>query len=33
MAAVCSVCAESFTTHVKNFYQALTELGPIGSAA
>jgi coenzyme F420-reducing hydrogenase delta subunit len=30
MAAICSVCAESFTTHVNNFYRALTELGPVG---
>ncbi len=27
MAAICSVCAESFATHMKKFHQALGELG------
>jgi F420-non-reducing hydrogenase iron-sulfur subunit len=28
MAAICSVCAAPFTKHVREFAQALTELGP-----
>jgi len=28
MAAVCSVCAESFVSHMEKFYKALTELKP-----
>jgi F420-non-reducing hydrogenase iron-sulfur subunit len=28
MAAICSVCAEPFTNHVRNFYEALKALGP-----
>jgi coenzyme F420-reducing hydrogenase delta subunit len=28
MAAICSVCAESFAKHVNGFYEALKELGP-----
>jgi F420-non-reducing hydrogenase iron-sulfur subunit len=27
MAAICSVCAESFVSHVKSFHQALADLG------
>jgi F420-non-reducing hydrogenase iron-sulfur subunit len=29
MAAVCSVCAESFANHMKNFHEALTRSGSI----
>jgi coenzyme F420-reducing hydrogenase delta subunit len=29
MAAVCSVCAESFLTHMKDFGKALTDLGTV----
>jgi F420-non-reducing hydrogenase iron-sulfur subunit len=29
MAAICSVCAEPFTNHAKNFYEALKALGPV----
>jgi len=29
MAAICSVCAESFTNLVKGFYEALGALGPV----
>ncbi len=28
MAAICSVCAEPFVNHMKNFYSALEKLGP-----
>jgi coenzyme F420-reducing hydrogenase delta subunit len=28
MAAICSVCAAPFTKHVRDFYEALLELGP-----
>jgi len=28
MAAICSVCSESFVSHMENFYKALGELGP-----
>lgn len=28
MAAICSVCAEPFVNHMKNFYQTLKTLGP-----
>jgi len=28
MAAICSVCAEPFQRHMKNFFDALKELGP-----
>ena len=27
MAAICSVCSESFVSHMENFYKALRELG------
>jgi F420-non-reducing hydrogenase iron-sulfur subunit len=27
MAAICSVCSESFVSHMENFYKALKELG------
>jgi F420-non-reducing hydrogenase iron-sulfur subunit len=27
MAAICSVCSESFVSHMENFYKALNELG------
>lgn len=29
MAAICSVCAEPFVNHMKNFYQTLSQLGPV----
>ncbi len=29
MAAICSVCAESFTNHIREFYEALKKLGPV----
>jgi F420-non-reducing hydrogenase iron-sulfur subunit len=29
MAAICSVCAAPFTKHVREFAQALAELGPV----
>jgi len=29
MAAICSVCAEPFVNHMKNFYEALKKLGPV----
>ena len=32
MAAICSVCAAPFTKHVRDFYDALVELGPAGAA-
>jgi F420-non-reducing hydrogenase iron-sulfur subunit len=28
MAAICSVCAEPFTNHMRNFYETLNALGP-----
>ncbi len=28
MAAICSVCSESFVSHMKNFHRELRELGP-----
>jgi len=28
MAAICSVCAESFVKHMNNFFETLKELGP-----
>jgi F420-non-reducing hydrogenase iron-sulfur subunit len=28
MAAICSVCAEPFANHMRNFYEALKALGP-----
>ena len=28
MAAICSVCAEPFVNHMKNFYHTLKQLGP-----
>ena len=28
MAAICSVCAAPFTKHVRDFYDALVDLGP-----
>jgi len=33
MAAVCSVCAESFVKYMTEFSQALAELGPVGTVA
>ena len=33
MAALCSVCAEPFVGYMREFAQALTELGPISTAA
>lgn len=30
MAAICSVCAEPFVNHVKEFSQTLAALGPVG---
>ena len=30
MAGICSVCAEPFVSHVKEFSQALVEAGPVG---
>jgi len=33
MAAICSVCAEPFVKHMKNFSQTLTELGPAKRSA
>jgi len=32
MAAICSVCAEAFQNHMKNFFEALKELGPTRKA-
>jgi coenzyme F420-reducing hydrogenase delta subunit len=32
LGAICSVCAEPFTTYVHEFFEALTELGPVRSA-
>ena len=32
MAAICSVCAESFANHMKNFFETLEKLGPAGKA-
>ena len=32
MAAICSVCAEPFQRHMKNFFDALKELGPTRKA-
>jgi F420-non-reducing hydrogenase iron-sulfur subunit len=32
MAAICSVCAEPFQKHMKNFFDALKELGPTKKA-
>ena len=32
MAAICSVCAESFQKHMKNFSEALCKLGPARKA-
>jgi coenzyme F420-reducing hydrogenase delta subunit len=29
MAAICSVCAESFVKHTKTFYEVLQKLGPV----
>ncbi len=29
MAAICSVCAEPFVNHMKNFYETLKKLGPV----
>ena len=29
MAAICSVCAEPFVTHMREFSQMLTDLGPV----
>ena len=29
MAAICSVCAEPFVNHMKQFYNVLKELGPV----
>ncbi len=29
MAAICSVCAEPFVNHMRNFYQTLVKLGPV----
>ena len=29
MAAICSVCAEPFSNHMKNFYEVLKKLGPV----
>ena len=33
MAAVCSVCAESFVKYMTEFSEVLTELGPVGTIA
>jgi len=33
MAALCSVCAEPFVGYMREFSQALTQLGPISAAA
>jgi F420-non-reducing hydrogenase iron-sulfur subunit len=33
MAAVCSVCAESFVKYMNEFSQVLAELGPVGTIA
>jgi coenzyme F420-reducing hydrogenase delta subunit len=33
MAAVCSVCAESFVKYMNEFSQVLSELGPVGAIA
>jgi len=33
MAAVCSVCAESFVKYMTEFSEALTSLGPVGTIA
>jgi F420-non-reducing hydrogenase iron-sulfur subunit len=33
MAAVCSVCAESFVKYMNEFSQVLVELGPVGTVA
>ncbi len=29
MAAICSVCAEPFVNHMKDFYETLKKLGPV----
>ena len=29
MAAICSVCAESFANHMRDFYESLKKLGPV----
>ncbi len=29
MAAICSVCAEPFVNHMKNFYDTLRDIGPV----
>ena len=33
MAAVCSVCAESFVKYMTEFSEMLTELGPVATIA
>ena len=33
MAALCSVCAESFVNHMREFSEMLTNLGPVGVMA
>ncbi len=32
MAAICSVCAEPFVAHMREFSEALTELGPVSNS-
>ncbi|HDJ22489.1 MAG: methyl-viologen-reducing hydrogenase subunit delta [Candidatus Aminicenantes bacterium 4484_214] len=32
MAAICSVCAEPFVSHMKAFYETLQSLGPVGDS-
>ena len=31
MAAICSVCAAPFTKHVRDFWDTLVALGPVGT--
>jgi len=33
MAAICSVCAEPFVNHIKQFYELLKKLGPVKKGA
>jgi F420-non-reducing hydrogenase iron-sulfur subunit len=33
LAAICSVCAEPFVNHMKNFSEALAQLGPVRKAS
>jgi F420-non-reducing hydrogenase iron-sulfur subunit len=33
LAAICSVCAEPFVNHMKNFSEALAEIGPVRKAS